>query len=219
MYHCLLPFSPVGVLRVWEASTARCVYAQTLNSTLAAVSEKEEEKDDDNDHCSLTYLLLLPASSRLATVTADHNIVLYQLPALTTQQQVCTQEGVDIFVPCFFFCFFRTTSIIKLQMPAAQCFFYYYYYSNLINGNPLCPLSHSLWDTMMKCWTWSFWVKGTATSWWQQTAASWRCLSCSPTAARSSTDTQVSNQERAARVHKYRHGTQRCMCSQSGQKV
>nr|XP_040048023.1 transducin beta-like protein 3 [Gasterosteus aculeatus aculeatus] len=76
-----------GVLRVWEASTARCVYAQTLNSTLAAVSEKEEEKDDDNDHCSLTYLLLLPASSRLATVTADHNIVLYQLPALTTQQQ------------------------------------------------------------------------------------------------------------------------------------
>ncbi|XP_037333317.2 transducin beta-like protein 3 [Pungitius pungitius] len=73
-----------GVLRVWEASTARCVYAQTLHSTL---TEEEEEKDDDNDPRSLTYLLLLPASSRLATVTAEHNIVLYQLPGLTTQQQ------------------------------------------------------------------------------------------------------------------------------------
>uniref|UniRef100_A0A8C3AKT6 Transducin beta like 3 n=1 Tax=Cyclopterus lumpus TaxID=8103 RepID=A0A8C3AKT6_CYCLU len=67
-----------GVMRVWEASTARCVYAQTL-------SEEEEEKDDDPRR--LTYLLLLPASSRLATVTAEHNIVLYQLPGLTTQQQ------------------------------------------------------------------------------------------------------------------------------------
>lgn len=73
-----------GVLRVWEASTARCVYAQTLSSTPTAVSE-EEEKDDDPR--SLTYLLSLPASSRLATVTAEHNIVLYQLPGLTTQQQ------------------------------------------------------------------------------------------------------------------------------------
>uniref|UniRef100_A0A8C3AKX4 Transducin beta like 3 n=1 Tax=Cyclopterus lumpus TaxID=8103 RepID=A0A8C3AKX4_CYCLU len=59
-----------GVMRVWEASTARCVYAQTL-------SEEEEEKDDDPRR--LTYLLLLPASSRLATVTAEHNIVTLQL--------------------------------------------------------------------------------------------------------------------------------------------
>ncbi|KAA8585048.1 hypothetical protein FQN60_003742 [Etheostoma spectabile] len=74
-----------GVLRVWEASTARCVYTQTLPSSLTAASEVEEERDDDPR--SLTFLLHLPASSRLATVTAEHNIVLYQLPGLTTQQQ------------------------------------------------------------------------------------------------------------------------------------
>lgn len=69
-----------GVMRVWEASTARCVYTQTLSE-----EAQDEEKDDDTRR--LTYLLLLPASSRLATVTAEHNIVLYQLPGLTTQQQ------------------------------------------------------------------------------------------------------------------------------------
>uniref|UniRef100_A0A8C9ZLC6 Transducin beta like 3 n=1 Tax=Sander lucioperca TaxID=283035 RepID=A0A8C9ZLC6_SANLU len=47
-----------GVLRVWEASTARCVYTQTLPSPLTAVSEVEEERDDDPR--SLTFLLHLP---------------------------------------------------------------------------------------------------------------------------------------------------------------
>ncbi|XP_041851895.1 transducin beta-like protein 3 [Melanotaenia boesemani] len=74
-----------GVLRVWNASTARCVYIQSLPSTLTSVSEEEEEKDDDPR--SLTHLFHLPTSSRLATVTAEHNILLYQLPELTTQQQ------------------------------------------------------------------------------------------------------------------------------------
>ncbi|KAJ4931957.1 hypothetical protein JOQ06_010393 [Pogonophryne albipinna] len=71
-----------GELRVWEASTARCVYTQTLGSSLSTSSEEEED-----DPRGLTHLLHLPASSRLATVTAEHNIVLYQLPALSTQQQ------------------------------------------------------------------------------------------------------------------------------------
>lgn len=81
-----------GVLRVWEASTARCVYTQTLNAVLKEErEEKEEEKEENEDNPrSLTHLLHLPASSRLATVTAEHNIVLYQLPGLTTQQQVGT---------------------------------------------------------------------------------------------------------------------------------
>uniref|UniRef100_A0A8C4ERV9 Transducin beta like 3 n=1 Tax=Dicentrarchus labrax TaxID=13489 RepID=A0A8C4ERV9_DICLA len=72
-----------GILRVWEASTGRCVYTQT------AVSEEEEEEEEekDDDPRSLTYLLHLPSSSRLAAVTAEHNILLYQLPGLTTQQQ------------------------------------------------------------------------------------------------------------------------------------
>ncbi|XP_061830325.1 transducin beta-like protein 3 [Nerophis lumbriciformis] len=75
-----------GVLRVWEASTGRCVYIQPLHSTLSPPSEHEEEEKDD-DPRSLTYLLELPASDRLATVTAEHNIVFYKLPALSTQQQ------------------------------------------------------------------------------------------------------------------------------------
>lgn len=91
--HLFLPSSLVGVLRVWDASTACCVYAQTL----ATVSE--EEDDDDNPR-GLTYLLHLPASSRLATVTAEHNILLYQLPGFTTQQQVGTE---DTRVGCFLF--------------------------------------------------------------------------------------------------------------------
>ncbi|KAF3700233.1 Transducin beta-like protein 3 [Channa argus] len=74
-----------GVLRVWDASTACCIYTQTLPSTLNPVSEDEEERDDDP--CSIMHLLHLPSSSRLATVTAEHNILLYQLPELTTQQQ------------------------------------------------------------------------------------------------------------------------------------
>lgn len=84
-----------GVLRVWEASTARCVYTQTLPSTLTSVSEGEEESDNPR---SLTYLFHLPASSRLATVTAEHNILLYQLPALTTQQQFVgySDEVLDV---------------------------------------------------------------------------------------------------------------------------
>ncbi|XP_029014911.1 transducin beta-like protein 3 [Betta splendens] len=72
-----------GILRVWEASTAHCVYTQTLTSTLPA-SEGDDEEDNT---LRITYLLHLSTSSRLATVTAEHNIVLYQLPELTTQQQ------------------------------------------------------------------------------------------------------------------------------------
>ncbi|XP_029364414.1 transducin beta-like protein 3 [Echeneis naucrates] len=81
-----------GVLRVWEASTARCVYTQTLPSTPVS----GEEKDDDS--LSLTCLLHLPSSSRLATVTAEHNILLYQLPALSTQQQFVgySDEVLDV---------------------------------------------------------------------------------------------------------------------------
>uniref|UniRef100_A0A3B4B9L1 U3 small nucleolar RNA-associated protein 13 C-terminal domain-containing protein n=1 Tax=Periophthalmus magnuspinnatus TaxID=409849 RepID=A0A3B4B9L1_9GOBI len=73
-----------GVLRVWEASTAHCVFTQALPTTLSSSGDNEEKEDDPR---SLTYLLYLPASSRIATVTAEHNILLYQLPALTTQQQ------------------------------------------------------------------------------------------------------------------------------------
>uniref|UniRef100_A0AAR2L436 U3 small nucleolar RNA-associated protein 13 C-terminal domain-containing protein n=1 Tax=Pygocentrus nattereri TaxID=42514 RepID=A0AAR2L436_PYGNA len=71
-----------GVLRVWESSTARCVFTQTLPS--APVSSPEQT---DGDPLSLVYCLPLPLSNRLATITAEHNILLYQLPLLSVQQQ------------------------------------------------------------------------------------------------------------------------------------
>uniref|UniRef100_A0A8C5GRB7 U3 small nucleolar RNA-associated protein 13 C-terminal domain-containing protein n=1 Tax=Gouania willdenowi TaxID=441366 RepID=A0A8C5GRB7_GOUWI len=57
------------VLRVWEASSARCVHTRTLSSTLT------------------------PAS-----VTAEHNIVFYQLPSLSTLQQFSgySDEVLDV---------------------------------------------------------------------------------------------------------------------------
>uniref|UniRef100_A0A3B1IEJ5 Transducin beta like 3 n=2 Tax=Astyanax mexicanus TaxID=7994 RepID=A0A3B1IEJ5_ASTMX len=71
-----------GVLRVWESSSARCVFTQTLPS--APVSNPEQA---DGDPLSLVYCLPMPLSKRLATVTAEHNILLYQLPSLSVQQQ------------------------------------------------------------------------------------------------------------------------------------
>ncbi|XP_072549538.1 transducin beta-like protein 3 [Salminus brasiliensis] len=71
-----------GVLRVWESSSARCVFTQTLPS--APISDPEQA---DGDPLSLVYCLPMPLSNRLATVTAEHNILLYQLPSLSVQQQ------------------------------------------------------------------------------------------------------------------------------------
>lgn len=88
-----------GVLRVWDATSARCVYTQTLPSTFASVSEEDEEKDDNPR--SVTYLFHLPISSRVATVTAEHNILLYQLPELTTQQQVRIKTTTFLWIQCF----------------------------------------------------------------------------------------------------------------------
>ncbi|KAM6957199.1 transducin beta-like protein 3 [Aplochiton taeniatus] len=85
-----------GVLRVWEASTARCVFSQSLVAASPPGSE-EGGLEADDPRC-LTYCLPLPLSSRLATVTAEHNILLYQLPALTTQQQFVgySDEVLDV---------------------------------------------------------------------------------------------------------------------------
>ena len=79
---------PTGVLRVWEASTSRCVYTQTLPSATPPAGKEGGEPHDGDDPRSLTYLLTMGASHRVAAVTAEHNITLYQLPALSTQQQV-----------------------------------------------------------------------------------------------------------------------------------
>lgn len=70
---------------------------------------------------------------------------------------------------------------------------------SLLPMNTFTP-SFSLWATAMKCSMSSSWVKATVTSWWPLTAANLKCLSCSPTPARSCTDTQVSRQQGAAHV-------------------
>lgn len=171
----LLPFIK-GILRVWDPNTARCVFSQTLSTVSVRKEEgvEEEEEKADNPR-SLTHLLLMPASSRLATVTAEHNIMLYQLAGLTTLQQVGTV---------------KTHARIFLLIQVGTFNF---------------PHSLSLSATTTRCWTWSSWAKTTATSWSPPTAASWRCLSCSPTAARSFMDTQVSRQQGAARAYKHRY--------------
>ncbi|TSO37072.1 Transducin beta-like protein 3 [Bagarius yarrelli] len=71
-----------GVLRVWESSSARCVFTQTLPKSVASQLNQK-----DGDPHSLLYCLLLPLCNRLATVTAEHNILFYQLPSLTVQHQ------------------------------------------------------------------------------------------------------------------------------------
>uniref|UniRef100_A0A671SY00 Transducin (beta)-like 3 n=1 Tax=Sinocyclocheilus anshuiensis TaxID=1608454 RepID=A0A671SY00_9TELE len=45
------------------------------------------KQEDDLDPRSLMHLLPMPQSNRLATVTAEHNLLIYQMPALTVQQQ------------------------------------------------------------------------------------------------------------------------------------
>lgn len=71
-----------GVIRVWESSTARCVFTQTIADAPALNTE-----EGDLDPRSLVLCLPMPQSNRLATVTAEHNILIYQLPSLTVQQQ------------------------------------------------------------------------------------------------------------------------------------
>ena len=75
---------------MWEACTGRCLYSQVMTSRAPGPDgEQEEGREEDAGPRSLTHLLPMPRSSRLATVTAEHNIQLYQLPALCTKQQVC----------------------------------------------------------------------------------------------------------------------------------
>ncbi|TRY98994.1 hypothetical protein DNTS_001252 [Danionella cerebrum] len=71
-----------GVLRVWDSSSGRCVFTQTLQDAPPLILE-----GGDLDPRSLVQILALPQSSRLATVTTEHNILLYQTPTLHVKQQ------------------------------------------------------------------------------------------------------------------------------------
>uniref|UniRef100_A0A8D0CJK8 Transducin beta like 3 n=1 Tax=Scleropages formosus TaxID=113540 RepID=A0A8D0CJK8_SCLFO len=74
-----------GVLRVWEASTSRCIFTQALSDT--PTPENDGRAEEEVEQLSLTHALLLATSARLAVVTAEHNILLYELSSLSVQQQ------------------------------------------------------------------------------------------------------------------------------------
>ncbi|XP_075421861.1 transducin beta-like protein 3 isoform X2 [Ascaphus truei] len=81
-----------GILRVWDAASATCVYSQALSHTTNGVSEEEA-----NEH-SLTHCLLLPNQQEVVTVTVEHNIVLYDLQKLQLKKQFAgyNDEVLDV---------------------------------------------------------------------------------------------------------------------------
>lgn len=65
----------VGVLRVWEAASGQCVHTQQQLSGPGR---------------ELTHCTLVRAADLLLTVTADHNLLLYEAHSLKLQKQVST---------------------------------------------------------------------------------------------------------------------------------
>ncbi|XP_072423649.1 transducin beta-like protein 3 [Chiloscyllium punctatum] len=70
-----------GILRVWEAYSGRCVYSQCVPGKLQKVTE------GDADEQSLTHCAIVPATQKLTTVTAEHNILTYDLCTLNLTRQ------------------------------------------------------------------------------------------------------------------------------------
>ncbi|XP_009993078.1 PREDICTED: transducin beta-like protein 3 [Chaetura pelagica] len=77
-----------GILKVWEVATAACVYSQTVPFEL---------QEEPSEH-SLTQCLLLPARNQLLTVTAEHNILLYDAHTLQLRKQLAgyNDEVLDV---------------------------------------------------------------------------------------------------------------------------
>lgn len=72
----LNPSSPcprTGALRVWEAASGQCVYTQ----------QRRPGPGQELTHCSL-----VPAAGLVLSVTADHNLLLYEARSLQLQKQV-----------------------------------------------------------------------------------------------------------------------------------
>ena len=67
------PCPCTGALRVWEAASGRCVHAQ----------QRLPGPGRELTHCALAR-----AASLLLSVTADHNLLLYDARSLRLQKQV-----------------------------------------------------------------------------------------------------------------------------------
>jgi len=69
-----------GILKVWEAATAACVYTQPV-----PFKSKEEASER-----SLTQCMLVPERNEIVTVSVEHNIVFYDAQTLQLRKQVTT---------------------------------------------------------------------------------------------------------------------------------
>ncbi|KAG8433326.1 hypothetical protein GDO86_017564 [Hymenochirus boettgeri] len=81
-----------GILRVWDAASAVCVHSQTL-----AYINKGTPSEEANEY-SITHCLLFPNLEEIATVTAEHNIVVYDLHNLKLKKQFAgyNDEVLDV---------------------------------------------------------------------------------------------------------------------------
>ncbi|XP_030067433.1 transducin beta-like protein 3 [Microcaecilia unicolor] len=81
-----------GILRIWDAETAICVYTQTLPYPLPKSAE-----ENASEH-SLTHCLLVPTRSEIAAVTVEHNILLYDLQTMQLRKQFAgySEEVLDV---------------------------------------------------------------------------------------------------------------------------
>ncbi|XP_075035403.1 transducin beta-like protein 3 [Mixophyes fleayi] len=81
-----------GILQVWDAATSKCVFSQPSPHTSKRTSEEE------SDEHSLTHCLLLPNHQEIVTVTAEHNILMYDLHNLDLQKQFAgyNDEVLDV---------------------------------------------------------------------------------------------------------------------------
>ncbi|XP_067858937.1 transducin beta-like protein 3 isoform X1 [Heptranchias perlo] len=70
-----------GILRIWEAYSGRCIYSQCVPG------KPRNENEDDADEQSLTHCMMVPATKKLTTVTAEHNILSYDLRTLKLERQ------------------------------------------------------------------------------------------------------------------------------------
>ncbi|KAG6927442.1 transducin (beta)-like 3, partial [Chelydra serpentina] len=71
-----------GILHIWEAATAACVYTQPV--PYQRVDAKEEAEGSAH---SLTHCMLVPGKNEIATVTAEHNILFYDAQTLQLRKQ------------------------------------------------------------------------------------------------------------------------------------
>ncbi|KAJ7306116.1 hypothetical protein JRQ81_010482 [Phrynocephalus forsythii] len=76
-----------GTLRVWDASSAVCVHAQSLPS-LPTATEEEGAGERSLVHCAL-----VPVKSEVLAVNAEHSICLYDAQTLSLKKQFSGYNG------------------------------------------------------------------------------------------------------------------------------